>query len=226
MMQEIEIPREVPVMTLSSAVLFPQAIMPLHIFEPRYREMLQQVLAKDRIFAVAALDESTDTARETETPHTIAGIGIVRACRTNPDGTSNLLLQGLARVEFEAIITESPFRTARIRQLFSVPGGSLDLMDSIQPDIISLVQAQINLGAPIPKEVIQFLHSIYEAECMLDLAISTLCHKSQLKQELLETRGILPRYERFRKFLRSEINRLKLERDLRGGLDDDAISHN
>ena len=38
--QEIEIPKEVPVMTIGGMVLFPQAVMPLHIFEPRYQEML------------------------------------------------------------------------------------------------------------------------------------------------------------------------------------------
>ncbi len=213
-------------MTLSSAVLFPQAMMPLFVFEPRYREMLRQVLAHDRIFAVAALDESSDLARELETPHTIAGVGMIRACKTNEDGTSHLILQGLARVELEAIVSEAPYRTARIRQVFSKPGGSFDLMDSIQPDIISLIQAQINLGAPIPKEVIQFLNSIPQAESMLDLAIATLCHASDLKQELLEKRGILPRYELFRNFLRKEIQRLKLERELRGNLDDDTIGLN
>ena len=50
--QEIEIPRVVPVMTLSQTVLFPQAMMPLFIFEPRYREMLTTVLEEDRILSL------------------------------------------------------------------------------------------------------------------------------------------------------------------------------
>ena len=76
--QEIKIPSEVPVMTLSSTVLFPQAMMPLYIFEPRYREMLDEVLKNNRIFAVAALDDSSQRALELETPRSIAAIGIVR----------------------------------------------------------------------------------------------------------------------------------------------------
>ena len=224
--QEIQIPSEVPVMTLSAAVLFPQAMMPLYIFEPRYRAMLKEVLAHDRIFVVAALDESSETARELETPRAVAGIGMIRACQTNADGSSNLILQGLARVHVEAIVSENPFRRARIRQVFSEPGGSFDLMDAIQPDILSLIQAQINLGAPIPNEVLQFLSRVREPENVLDLAIATVCPQSDFKQELLETRGILPRYERFQSFLKEELERLKLERQLRGDLDDDAISQN
>ena len=115
--QEIEIPREVPVMTLSQTVLFPQAMMPLFIFEPRYREMLSTVLEGDRIFAVAALDERDEDAEVLETPYSIAGVGVVRACKQNPDGTSNLILQGLARVKFENFVCEEPYRRARIQQV-------------------------------------------------------------------------------------------------------------
>ena len=95
-------------MTLSQTVLFPQAMMPLFIFEPRYREMLSHVLMQDRIFAVAALDEAKDDAEVFETPCSIASVGVVRACKQNPDGTSNLILQGLARIEFERIVCEEP----------------------------------------------------------------------------------------------------------------------
>ena len=56
MEMEIVLPSEVPVMTLPETVFFPQALMPLHIFEPRYREMLRNVLATNRLFAVAGLD--------------------------------------------------------------------------------------------------------------------------------------------------------------------------
>jgi Lon protease-like protein len=52
---EIQVPDEVPVMTLPNLAFFPQALLPLHIFEPRYRQMLRDVLASNRIFAVACL---------------------------------------------------------------------------------------------------------------------------------------------------------------------------
>ena len=102
--QEIKIPKEVPVMTLSQTVLFPQAMMPLFIFEPRYREMLSNVLEEDRIFAVAALDDREEDSETLETPCNIAGVGVIRACKQHPNGTSNLILQGLARVEIERIV--------------------------------------------------------------------------------------------------------------------------
>jgi Lon protease-like protein len=213
-------------MTLNRAVLFPQAMMPLFIFEPRYKTMLSDVLANDRIFAVATLDERSEEPTDSETPYSIAGIGVVRACKKNPDGSSNLVLQGLARVEFESIIREEPYRTAKIRQILSEPGGSEDRIATSQSRLMSLIQTQRRLGAGIPKEVLQFLSNITEPENALDLAIYTLCSSATLKQELLETRGVLLRYEKFAAYLQSEIQRLKLDIKLKGKLDDKNIGHN
>ena len=224
--QEIEIPREVPVMTMSQTVLFPQAMMPLFIFEPRYREMLNSVLEEDRIFAVAALDDREEDGEVLETPYSIAGVGVVRACKQNPDGTSNLILQGLARVELESFVCEEPYRRARIHQILSESDGSEQTLGSIQPTLLALVQTQMRLGADIPKEVLQFLSNIQEPENVLDLAIYTLCPSGRFKQELLETRGILARFEKFERALRSQIERLKLDRKLKGGLGEDGIGNN
>ena len=224
--QEIEIPREVPVMTLSQTVLFPQAMMPLFIFEPRYREMLSAVLQGDRIFAVAALDERDEDAEVLETPYSVAGVGVVRACKQNPDGTSNLILQGLARVHFENFICEEPYRRAHIQQLISESDGSEETLGSIQPTLLALVQIQMRLGAEIPQEVLQFLSNLKEPESVLDLAIYTLCPSGSFKQDLLETRGILARFGKFERFLRSQVDRLKLDRQLKGGLDEDGIGNN
>jgi ATP-dependent Lon protease len=224
--KEIEIPREVPVMTMSQTVLFPQAMMPLFIFEPRYREMLSAVLEKDRIFAVAALDEREEHAEALETPYSIAGVGVVRACKQNPDGSSNLILQGLARVELESFVCEEPYRRARIQQVMSESDGSLQTLRSIQPTLLALVQTQMRLGADIPKEVFQFLSNINEPENVLDLAIYTLCPSGSFKQELLETRGVLARFDKFERFLRSQVEGLKLDRRLKGGLGEDGLGNN
>ena len=226
MTEAIDIPKQVPIMTLRSAVLFPQAIMPLFIFEPRYRQMLRDVLAKDRIFAVAALNEGDEATESAETPHSIAGIGVVRACRQNADGSSNLILQGLARVEFETIICETPYRRASIRQIASEPGGSQAHIATHYQRLLGLLQTQRRLGADIPAEALQFIAALRDPEKALDLAIYTLCPSASLKQALLETTAIVTRFERFETFLQTEIKRLKLDLKLRGGLDDEQLGNN
>ena len=224
--QNIEIPEEVPVMTLSSTVLFPQAIMPLFIFEPRYKTMLSDVLAQNRIFAVAALDERTENTTDAETSYSVAGIGLIRACKKNSDGNSNLVLQGISRVKFTSIISEVPYRKARIQQISSKAGGSIKQIKSCQNQLIDLIKTQRRLGANIPEEILLFLKSIDEPEDLIDLAIYTLCPHTPLKQELLETRSIIPRYQKFAKFLVAEIQNLKLNNQLKGDLNDENIGNN
>jgi Lon protease-like protein len=226
MSSEIEIPAEVPVMTLNDVVLFPQAMMPLYIFEPRYRQMLADVLSEARIFAVAALDPEKEEAEFLETPYSIAGVGVVRACKQNEDGTSNLILQGLARVRFEEIVAEEPYRRARISQIISQPDDSDPSLATIQSTLVGLVATQKRLGASIPKEVVQFLSSISNPESVLDLAIYTLCASSRLKQQLLETRSIPERFRKFAHYLNTQIEQLKLDQKLRGGLDDESLGNN
>ena len=85
----------VPVMTLPSATLFPQALLPLYIFEPRYRQMLADMLKADRMFSVAM----QKPGKQRETPCEVAGLGLIRVSVSHQDGTSHLILQGLTRVE-------------------------------------------------------------------------------------------------------------------------------
>jgi len=188
--------------------------------------MLAEVLSGNRIFAIAALDESKPEEQDKEPPHAIAGIGIVRACRTNEDGTSNLILQGLARVEFEDITSEAPFRRARIRQRFSRKEGDASAIEGIRPKLLQLIQSQIRLGAELPGEVVQFLAGIEDPEAALDLAIASLCGTGALRQRLLETFDLLERHRLFTAYLQEEIERLKLDRKLKGELGDDDLSKN
>ena len=222
MIQTINIPDEVPFMVLNDAVLFPQAIMPLFIFESRYKKMLDDILPTNRMFAVATSEKGTDE----EEFYPVAGVGIIRACKQNPDGNLNLILQGISRVRFESISNEKPYRTACVQRIMSTPGGTDKQLASLQQQLIHLMQIQRRLGANISKEIFGFLDTIDDPEQMLDLAIYTLCSSTALKLELLEMSEVVARFEQFIRFLESEIQRLKLNIKLKGKLADDEIGNN
>src|SRR5512140_2564968 len=116
-LQSMKIPREVPVMTLPNATLFPQAFLPLYIFEPRYRQMLSDALHTHRMFSVAM--QKPGVSRETPSP--IAGLGLIRFAIGHRDGSSHLVLQGLARVELQRAVRYKPYRVQRIRALQTPP---------------------------------------------------------------------------------------------------------
>jgi uncharacterized protein len=113
----------VAVFPLPHVVLFPHARMPLHIFEPRYRAMIAAVLAsQSRLLAMAQLDAGWERDYAGQPPIVrVAGIGRVEQSRQNPDGTYDIELLGLARVELEELpFGELLYRRARARLLHDV----------------------------------------------------------------------------------------------------------
>ena len=227
MEMEILLPEEVPVMTLPNVAFFPQALMPLHIFEPRYRHMLRDVLATNRLFAVAGLDpRQAGEPGKFEPPHRIASVGIVRACQKNDNGTSNLLLQGLARVEIAGIVSDEPYRRIRVRALASQPGASDDENQLLRRELSRLLNLKLKLAAEGSREIAAFLKTVDDPEAFVDIAAFSLCENSALKQKLLETLDVHHRLELFSRQLRREVEELELRHKLQGRLPDDRISEN
>lgn len=224
---EITLPDEVPVMTLPNVAFFPQALMPLHIFEERYRKMLRDVLASNRLFAVAGLDaQRAASLAPFEPPHRVASVGIVRACQKNEDGTSNLLLQGLCRVEITGILSDKPYRQIAIRALASEAGASEEENMALRQELSRLLGVKQKLGAGGSTEIAAFLKTVEDPEAFVDIAAFSLCDSPRLKQKLLETLDVHHRLELFRRQVRSEIDDLKLRRKLQGLLPDDQIPNN
>lgn len=227
MEMDILVPEEVPVMTLPDLAFFPQALLPLHIFEPRYRQMLRDVLATNRLFAIAGLDpRQLGNPQAFEPPHRIASIGIVRACQKNDDGTSNLLLQGLCRIEVLKINSEEPYRRIQIRPLSSADKGNPEDHRRLRAELVRLFNQKRKYGAKVPVEMTDFLRTVKDPDTFVDLAAFSLCEDSGTKQKLLETLDVSQRLELFCARLRSEIAALRLRSRLQGQLPDDRISHN
>jgi Lon protease-like protein len=217
----MEIPIEAPVMTLPGATLFPEALLPLHIFEPRYRRMLAAVLDSHRMFVVAM--QKPGCARGT--PSAVAGLGLVRVCVGHPDGTSHLLLQGLSRVELTDTIRQRPYPVRRIRAL-RAPARDSVAIDALMAKVRDLVTEQIQLGwslmspdivklkakikqAKVPLSVPQImrcLEKLNDPDQVADLISAALLSRPAQKQIILETVDVEPRLRHLIHFLTAEIS--------------------
>src|SRR3954471_24097143 len=102
----INLPETAPVMPLPGALLFPHALLPLHIFEPRYREMLARALGAERMFCVSLIKPPRHDWQTVDHFYDVATIGLIRASVERADGTSNLILQGLQRVRFTGFLQD------------------------------------------------------------------------------------------------------------------------
>jgi ATP-dependent Lon protease len=223
-METLHVPETVPVMTLPNTVFFPQALLPLHIFEPRYRQMLRDVLCSNRLFAVARLDSRQPGADEPLPA--IASIGIIRACQKAENDTSNLLLQGICRVEVKAIVREAPYRIIAVKPISTTAGSHHAELELLRFEVMRLLNLRRRLGTPVPKGMTQFLESIDDIDTFADIAVFNLCEDSALKQLLLETLETRRRLQLFATALKTEIEDQRLRRKLQGRLPDDHVADN
>jgi ATP-dependent Lon protease len=208
-------------MTLPKATLFPQALLPLYIFEPRYRQMLADALRTTRMFSVAM--QRPESSRES--PSLVAGLGLIRVSVRHPDGSSHLILQGLARVGLGEPVRYKPYRVQRIRPLETPPCDNVKV-DALVAKVRELLERRIILGLPFPfpimapearqntsppppfspKAILHYLDSIADPEQAADLVSCAVLPGATQRQAILETVDVEARLRQLINFLLAEIH--------------------
>ncbi len=181
----VVLPERVAVMPLPGAVLFPHALLPLYIFEPRYRDMLDHALQHQRMFCVTLIKPSCPEWQEPEDFFHFATIGLIRACVGRGDGTSNLILQGLQRVRFASFEQETPFPVANID---IVESGSTTTVqtEALGEKVLELYSKLKRDGRQLPAKVDRYLSQLNDLEMLADLMASTFINDPLRRQHVLE----------------------------------------
>ena len=112
------LPATIPIFPLPNAVLFPNVFMPLHIFEARYRAMVTDVLAGDRIIGMVLLKAGFEADYAGRPPIFPVGCaGVVTHSERLPDGRFNIVLKGIEKFRVTGEDGSRPYRLARIEGL-------------------------------------------------------------------------------------------------------------
>lgn len=219
-----EIPNRIPAMTLRGVVLFPKAIMPLRIFEERYKTMLRERLEDNRIFAIVGERENVTEAEEhLELPFGVATAGLIRVSKVNPDGTSFVLLQGLSRLRITSIPQEIPYRILEVEPLDTIVD---DNSSGLRAQLTTQLKRNLTLGGDVTEEIIEFLTPLDDDIAFVDLAAYSLCKSTIRKQALLEVQGFTKRATMLLDDLTRENDRLTLLNQALGGKSDEDLGFN
>ena len=199
----IRIPREVPIMVLPNAVLFPHSLLPLHIFENRYRQMLSHCLTGERMFSVALAKAGVREPKGVADLRAVAGIGLIRACVGNENGTSNLVLQGLARVRILDWTQEEPFRIGEIELIESRIDNAVEA-DALGEKVKELCLRIQQLGLPLPANLLEQMHQIDNPEVLADVVGAAFVGELAPRQQLLESPDVAERLRLLIQILRGQ----------------------
>ena len=139
----VSIPKVIPLFPLPNLVFFPRTYVPLHIFEPRYREMVQAAAASHRMVGMVLLKEGWEADYEGAPAIFAMGcVGRMMNVQRLSDGRSNILLQGLRRFEIQHEVGAESYRQGRIvlKDLFQ-PDAALPA--EIRREIVKVVAGLI-----------------------------------------------------------------------------------
>ncbi len=212
-------------MALPNAILFPQALLPLYIFEDRYRQMLADCLKADRMFLVALTQKDSGKKPEVAKPYSVAGLGIIRVAVGNKDGTSNIILQGITRVRICSVTRSKPYPIVHIEPLETT------FADAVEPEplastVSALLEARAKLDMALPEHVVKYLTNLKDVDHLSDLVSFTLLSDFYEKQEILELVDLRVRLRRLIELLEKERAQLLYWKKLQGGVKDKDIGLN
>jgi len=141
--------RELPLFPLPDVVLFPQEVLPLHIFEPRYRMLLRTVMEEDRRFGIIRWDPQNQRMAE------VGCCAEILHCQTQDDDRSNIVTMGQQRFRVLDIVREAPFRVGLVSWIQDDVDQSRDDLDQLAADVGQALRDVVELtgklvGKPTP----------------------------------------------------------------------------
>ena len=203
MPEAVELPAAVPVMPLPGVLLFPNALLPIHIFESRFRQMLARALDDDRMLCVALIKPERQQWRTSADFCPISTVGLIRACVGRSDGTSDLILQGIRRVKFSDFEQEAPFPIARIKPLETRTRPTVET-DALAAKVVEFYTRLKSSERALPEKIDRYLGEMSDPEMLADLIASTFVSGAIRRQQLLEELDLNQRLRLLIQYLREE----------------------
>jgi hypothetical protein len=201
----------VPIFPLPDVTFFPHTLLPLHVFEARYRAMVIDALERDRRLAVVKLQPGYEAGYAGKPAvHPVAGLGEIVSCERLATGRYNILLRGECRVRLEdELPSDTLYRVVRARRLADAePAGdatpALTRMRAACRSLLGALQRPADLLDPALAEG-------QAAGVIADRVAAAVLPDADLRQSLLETLDADARVRRVADAVES------LVRELNGG---------
>jgi len=193
----------IPLFPLATVVFFPNTLLPLHVFEPRYRQMVKDIIDGERIIGMVLLKPGWEKSYEGN-PEIYSVVGMGRIVNSEPldDGRFNIVLYGLKRVKIIDIVKDIPYRLARVEILEDVHGTNENIY---RERIVELI---LRWNGIIGKEHESHLINIdtrLPLENLIDAIASTSVSNVFEKQELLEEINVQKRAENILTYLETKV---------------------
>ncbi|MEZ5415889.1 MAG: endopeptidase La [Vicinamibacterales bacterium] len=210
--QPFHVPAELPVLPLRDTVLFPNSFMPLAVARESSVRLIDEAVSAGRMIAVFTQKDAAEEDPRQEDLHPIGTASHIHKMFKLPDGSLRIIVQGLARVRLDGLITTRPYLLANVSEAVEQYGDADKLeIDALQRNIKANFQQIVSLS-PLMSDDLQTLASnIAEPGRAADFIASSLGSLSTAtKQEVLDTVDVRARLALLNRLLIKELEVLEL----------------
>jgi Lon protease-like protein len=193
---------------LPNVVFFPHVILPLHIFEPRYCELLEDALAHDKLISMALLKPGWEKEYEGRPAiYDVVCIGRILTHARLPEGGYNLLLQGVQRARIlEELPADFSYRRAHVELLSDdEPMQPSTARGERQTQLIDLFRQFLPHSHEFQQQIDQVLSRSLELGLLTDLVAYTIQLPVEIKQQLLGETNVDHRAEQLIELLTANL---------------------
>lgn len=190
-----QVPTTVPIFPLPEVVLFPQQLLPLHIFELRYRAMVADALASTRVIAIGLLKPGYEPSYFTSHApiHPLVGLGRIVGWEELDNGKCNILLRGEARASIVEEVSGYPYRRARIKTLETTCTASVATEERLRQELCETIRRHFHSQLRDCEQYLELLQGQLSLGDLTDLIAGWLPAVGELRQALLAERDAAAR---------------------------------
>ncbi len=207
--RHLSLPDVLPILPLKETVVYPLTMMPLGIGQERSIRLIDDVMRGNRLVGlVAQKSAEVESAGPDDTFRVGTAARIARMLRT-PDGTIQIIVQGLERIRILEYIEEKPYLKARIEAAPEDVEESVEL-EALKRNAVQLFQRLVSLVQYLPNELALAALNIDDPRQVIYLIANSVQMELDLRQSLLEMNSVQEKLERLNQFLTRELEVLEL----------------
>ena len=204
------LPETLPVLPLKETVVFPEAVAPLAIGEPRSIRLIDDVMNRpERLLALVVSRDPEAAEPPPEQLHEIGTAAVVQRMVRVPDGTVRILVQGVRRVRLGAYTQTDPFLEARVEEVPDQAERTTEV-EALARNLQGIFTRIIQLVPHLPDELQIAVANLYDPTTLSYLVASSLRLSVEERQELLEESDLEARLRRLTVLVNRELELLEL----------------
>ncbi len=198
------VPQELPLLALEDLVIYPYTVVPLILRHPKMTRAVDMAMAEQRMLGVFMLKD-----KDKEELYTTGSVVFVHRMMKFPDGTTRLMVQGVAKAKLEALIIKDPYFRGRVSVLQEVPERT-EMVEALMRAVLGQFQRMTSLAPYIPDELQAIAMSIEDPIRFVYFVATMVRMRPEERQEILEIPTAEGKLRKISSVLSREIELLEL----------------